>query len=506
VHLLLKKKRSIKVYKIINLYKFRFPPVSLQTKHMKRFILFFLVFLALTRVPFITGCANIIPPTGGPKDTLPPVLIKADPEMSALNVNVNSDKIVLSFDEYIDLKDISKNLIVSPVPKQMPFVHSHLKIITITIKDTLQPNTTYALNFGKAVADVNEGNILKNFTYVFSTGSYIDSLQYRGKVIMANTGKPDSTLIVMLHTELADTAVAKFRPRYITRLDSAGNFTFKNIRPDIYALYALEDQSGMHMYTSKSQVFAFADSPVDLRISTAPLQLYAFADTSDLKHPKKPVAPVNTKKEKEDKEKVKRLIISGNIPNGLLDLHNQLELTFNLPIRDFDSTRVRLTNDSFQDFKQIHFEFDSTSKKLTIIHAWKEDTRYHLILQKDFADDTLGEKLLKIDTINFKTKKESDYGILRLRFKNLDLSRHPVLLFLQGEKIVLTYVIGRTLRYNDKRFEPGDYELRILYDTNQNGVWDPGDFYKHRQPEIVVPIRKKLTVRSDWENEVDISL
>jgi hypothetical protein len=501
-----KKKRNIKVYKIINLYKSRLPPVSLQTKQMKRFLIFLLVCLALMRVPFITGCANIIPPTGGPKDTIPPVLIEADPEMRAIKVNVNSNKILLSFDEYIDLKDITKNLIVSPVPKQMPFVHSHLKIITITLKDTLQPNTTYALNFGKAVTDVNEGNILKNFTYVFSTGNYIDSIQYSGRVIMANTGKPDSTLIVMLHTQLFDSAVAKIRPRYITRLDSAGNFTFKNLKPDIYALYALEDQSGMHEYTSKSQVFAYADSPVDLRVSTTPLLLYAYADTSDLKHPKKTVTPVSVKKEKEDKEKVKRLIITGNFPNGLLDLKNQLELTFAVPIRDFDSTKVRLTNDSFVDFNQIRFEFDSTSKKLTIFHPWKEDTRYHLILQKDFADDTLGEKLLKIDTIRFKTKAESDYGNLRLRFKNLDLSRHPVLLFIQAEKIVVSNAIGRSLRYNNRLFQPGDYELRILYDRNQNGVWDPGDFYKHLQPEIVVPIRKKLTVRANWDNEVDITL
>ncbi len=218
------------------------------------------------------------------------------------------------------------------------------------------------------------------------------------------------------------------------------------------------------------------------------------------------MAPPSTKKEKEDKEKVKRLIVSGNIPNGLLDLHSQLELSFAVPIRDFDSTKVRLTNDSFQDFKNIQFQFDSTSKKLTIFNAWKEDTRYHLILQKDFADDTLGERLLKIDTIRFKTKAESDYGNLRLRFKNLDLSRHPILLFIQGEKVKISYPIGRSFRYNNKLFDPGDYELRILYDTNQNGVWDPGDFYKHRQPEIVVPVRKKLSVRANWDNEVDITL
>jgi hypothetical protein len=93
-----------------------------------------------------------------------------------------------------------------------------------------------------------------------------------------------------------------------------------------------------------------------------------------------------------------------------------------------------------------------------------------------------------------------------MRFKNLDLSRHPVLLFLQSDKIILSSPIGRSLRYNNKLFVPGDYEIRILYDANQNGVWDPGNFYQHRQPEIVVPVRKKLTVRSDWENEVDITL
>ncbi len=143
---------------------------------------------------------------------------------------------------------------------------------------------------------------------------------------------------------------------------------------------------------------------------------------------------------------------------------------------------------------------------MTLRYNWTENTPYHLVLQKDFAEDTLGEKLLKIDTVNFKTKSEADYGSLRLRFKNLDISRHPILLFVQGDKIVLSSPIGRSLRYNNKLVDPGDYELRILYDTNQNGVWDPGDFWTHRQPEIVVPVRKKLTVKKSWDNDVDIIL
>ena len=498
----LQKRKITGVYKIINLYKSRFPPVSLQTKHMKRFLVLFLVCFAFTRTPFITGCANIVPPTGGPRDSLPPALVNSTPVNHALHMSTNT--IVLNFNEYLDLKELRNNLIVSPVPKQMPTVTSHLKTITITIKDTLQPNTTYALDFGNSIVDVNEGNILRNFNYVFSTGTYIDSLSYSGKVIMANTGKPDSTLIALLHIKLDDSAVANEKPRYITRLDSSGNFSFKHIRPATYALYAMKDEAGTHEYSSKFQVFAFADSPVNLTQNTAPLLLYAYSDTSDTKKPKKtPTVPVP---KKQDKEKIKRLGISGNIAGGQLDLHNQLELSFVTPIRNFDSSKIRFTTDSFQNIKAYHMVLDSTKKKLTLFYAWKENTGYRVIIQKDFAEDTLGETLLKIDTIGFRTKKESEYGNLRLRFRNLDLSLHPVLLFIVSEKIILSYPVGKSLRYNNKLFNPGEYEIRILYDTNQNGVWDPGDFWKHRQPEIIVPMRKNITVRPDWDNEVDITL
>jgi hypothetical protein len=471
---------------------------------MKRLLIFFLVCLAFTRYPLITGCANIVPPTGGPRDSLPPVLLIADPKMKALHVNGN--KIILTFDEYIDLKEIRNNLIVSPVPKVMPTVTSHLKVITIEMRDTLQPNTTYALNFGRAVTDVNEGNVLKNFTYVFSTGKFVDSMHYSGRVVMAYSGKPDSTLIAILHDKLYDSAVAKERPRYIARLDSSGNFTFSNIRPGTYALYALKDETGLHEYTSKAQIFAFADSPVDLTRSTAPLLLYAYEDTSGFKRPnKKPLLPPTPPK-KEDKDKPKRLLISGNIPNGQLDLHDQLILGFASPLKFYDSSKIHFTTDSFETITQYHWTMDSTSKKLTLTYALKEGTGYHIILQKDFGEDTLGGKLLKIDTINFRTKKESDYGNLRLRFRNLEMNRHPVLLFFLSDKLILSYKIGPSLRYNNRLFVPGEYQLRILYDTNQNGVWDPGDFYQHLQPEIVVPMKNKIYVKSNWDNEIDISL
>jgi hypothetical protein len=208
---------------------------------------------------------------------------------------------------------------------------------------------------------------------------------------------------------------------------------------------------------------------------------------------------------KEEKDKVKRLVITGNLQSGgKLDLHNQFVMSFAAPLIKYDSSKIRFANDSFQNITQYQLFLDSNSKKLTLTYTWKGHL-YHVILQ-DFAEDTLGNKLLKTDTIAFSTRKESDYGNLRLRFRNLELDRHPVLLFFQGDKIILSYKIGSSLRYNNRLFEPGDYEIRILYDTNQNGVWDPGDYYKHLQPEIVVPLKKKLSVRANWDNEVDITL
>ncbi len=156
---------------------------------------------------------------------------------------------------------------------------------------------------------------------------------------------------------------------------------------------------------------------------------------NSFKKPKKTLLEPPPKKE--DKDKVKRLVIGANIPGGQLDLHNQLELSFGTPLKFYDSSKMRFTIDSFQNITEYHWMLDSTSKKLTLTTAWKPGTPYHLILQKDFAEDTLGDKLLKIDTINFSTKKESDYGNLRMRFRNLDLSRHPVLLFFQGDKLYL---------------------------------------------------------------------
>ncbi len=161
------------------------------------FFFFFSIFL-ISQLLVQTGCANIIPPSGGPRDSLPPQLIKADPPDSS--VNFRGKRITLYFDELIDrLQDAARNIVISPIPQTPPQFDVKLNAITIRLKDSLEANTTYSFSFGNAIKDVNEGNVLRNFSYAFSTGAALDSLKLTGNVFLAQTGKIDSTLIVVLY-------------------------------------------------------------------------------------------------------------------------------------------------------------------------------------------------------------------------------------------------------------------------------------------------------------------
>ena len=212
-----------------------------QNQYMKRsFIQFAIVLVFLFRVILFSSCANIIPPGGGPKDTLPPKLVMSLPKDSA--TNVSPKVITLTFDEYVTLQSAQQELIVSPTLKNSPLIDSKLRVVTIKLnKDSFEANTTYSLNFGNAIKDVNEGNIAKGFTYVFSTGNSLDQGVYKGKVILAETGKIDSSLVVILHNNLSDTAIAKIRPRYYTRLNGKGEFSFRNLPEGVFNVYVLEN-------------------------------------------------------------------------------------------------------------------------------------------------------------------------------------------------------------------------------------------------------------------------
>ena len=442
----------------------------------------------------LAGCAQIGMPSGGPKDSIPPVLVKAEPAERSLRFSGN--KITLTFNEYIDVQDAQNNVLMSPYPASNPQVSFKLRTVTVKLKDSLLPNTTYAIDFGTSLRDLNEGNPFHNYTYIFSTGDRIDSLSLSGKVLLAENGKTDSTLMVYLYKNAPDTVIRKRKPDYVARCNGQGVFRFRYLSPGSYQIFALKDGDGSKTYNSDVELFAFLKEPVSIGDSTKPITLLAYAAE---KETPRAVSPTSTGKAGDKKLRYTHLLSNGERK----DVKTPLELQFNYPLRQIDTTLIVLTDTAYRPIITARISPDSTRKILRITQAWKEDTEYRLLLNKEGITDTAGSRLSKTDTLRFRTKTAADYGNLLLRFQKSDTSRNPVLLIYKGETLVRSVPIN-TPSWNDPRFDPGEYELRILQDDNRNGRWDPGNFREKQQPERVWALPRKLVVRANWDNEQDI--
>jgi hypothetical protein len=217
-------------------------------------------YLLLILLTIAIGCAKRGSITGGLKDTIAPTLEMSNPKN--FSTQFNGKTIKLTFDEYVKLKDVNKQLVISPPMKTPPVITPTVasKYFTISIKDTLQPNTTYSLNFGQSIQDNNESNPLSQFKYVFSTGSYIDSLSLGGKIKDAYTKKTDNFVSIMLYEvndTFTDSIIYKQPPRYITNtLDSLTVWKLENLKAGKYLLIALKDNNN-NKYDPKSDKIGF---------------------------------------------------------------------------------------------------------------------------------------------------------------------------------------------------------------------------------------------------------
>ena len=227
---------------------------------MKR-IFSILLFSWIAYLFFTTSCANMGMPTGGDKDTIPPVVVHAVPEFNARNYKGHS--VSLTFDEFIIADDISTELMVSPPLKKKPVIKTKSKTLTIELDDKLKKNTTYSLDFGDAIVDNNEKNPLKKFRLAFSTGEDFDSLMIGGFVVDAKNIDPVKSAIVMLYH--ASDSLSAFRdsiPAYVAKTDEKGFYAFTNIPAGKYYLYALEDADNSLTYNQPGERIAFSDSLV----------------------------------------------------------------------------------------------------------------------------------------------------------------------------------------------------------------------------------------------------
>ncbi|WP_291069362.1 MULTISPECIES: Ig-like domain-containing protein [unclassified Empedobacter] len=226
--------------------------------------------LLMLTILTVISCARQGSPTGGPKDETPPVFLKADPDTLATNVDLNLQEATINFDEYILLKEYSKNVVVSPSFQIPPIVTPQAlakKYISIKFQEPLLPNTTYSFNFGDAIQDFNENNKLSNFQYVFSTGSFIDSLKVTGRVNSSYDFKgPEKILVGLYKVDSAykDSIILQKKPYYIARANDKGEYQLNYLASGKYKLIAFEDMVENVMYDYGKERLAFHNEPIEL--------------------------------------------------------------------------------------------------------------------------------------------------------------------------------------------------------------------------------------------------
>lgn len=510
---------------------------------------------------FFINCANRGNPDGGPKDETPPVIIKSEPEN--FSTNFKGDEIRVYFNEYIKIKDIQKQLIISPPLKYQPNIKplgGASKYISIKIFDTLQPNTTYAFNFGNSITDNNEGNPYPFYRYVFSTGTYIDSLTVTGTIVDAVKKQPEPFVNVVLYevdSTFTDSIVYKKPPKYITNtLDSLTTFSLENIKAGKYMLLALKDANSDNKFQQKTDQIAFyntfinvpTDSIYSLKLFseepdfhvTRPklisgekivfgyegdyknMAIKVQSETPDdfqyriTKDPKtdslyywyKPRLELDslvfnvshTEFEKEFSvrisEQKRDSLEISSSPSGTINFDEDFKIYAKTPFVSFDASKLVL-----MDKDSVQVDFTSTYDSITNTYALKfnktEDNKYTIqILPEAFTDFFDA----KNDTINvqFNTKRSADYTDLRVVLQNATL---PLIVQLIDSKETVHYEAYTTDQnsvdfYNIK---PGKYSIRTIFDANANGKYDTGSYLKKRQPERVVNFEIDDDLRADWD-------
>jgi hypothetical protein len=445
------------------------------------------------------GCANIVPPSGGPRDSIPPYAVYAKPKDSS--TNIAPKEILISFNEYITTNALQEQLIVSPNIKNNPLVDQRLNMVRIRLSDSLIANTTYSFQFGNALRDVNEGNIVPNFTYVFSTGDQIDTGKLYGKVRIAETGLIDSSLIAVLHPIENDSAIFKDKPNYYTRVNGNGVFEFKFLPAKDFNIFIVPNDYNKR-YDDSTKLFAFLNNAVHPTKTKDSIQLYAFEAS-----PKKEKKIANTTAVKNTKRQSPILKFSSNLEGKEKDILSPLTLNFETPVHLNDSFVIGITDTNLVKQEGTQVTISSQNKQQVDIHfPWEANTDYKLLIPQNSILDSLSNFLIKADTLRFKTKPASSYGTALLRINGFQQFEHPVLLLIQDKKVKFSFPITQNILRIDL-LPPGDYQLKLLLDANQNGRWDTGKFMGMQlQPELVRNLNLNLNIRSNWDNEMNLIL
>ncbi len=225
---------------------------------MKVHSIYRVIYIFIFSIIILASCAKIVAPTGGPKDEDHPLIVEIDPP--DYTINFNSEKVNITFNEFIQLKDLNESLVISPPLEENPEIKVKGKTLVIEFLEELKDSTTYNIYFGNSVQDFNEGNPIENYQYVLSTGSYVDSLSISGQVINSFNLLPEEGVFVMLYEELGDSVPIKQIPTYISKTNEEGFFRINNIGHNEYKLFCVRDFNKNYLFDLPNEDIAFTDS------------------------------------------------------------------------------------------------------------------------------------------------------------------------------------------------------------------------------------------------------
>lgn len=532
----------------------------------------FFIALCIILASALSRCAKRGSPTGGPKDSIPPVLVKANPPLNT--VMFDAERVVMEFDEYIQLNDIATQLIVSP-----PMDPSEYKIVPeggivskkaeIRFLEAPSPNVTYTFNFGSAIEDYNEKNPLSFFSYSFSTGDYLDSLSISGLVKDAYALEADTGISIQLYpidSTHRDSTIFLDRPLYVGNTLDSTYFTLQNLAPGKYEMIAIKDVSKNYVFDQGIDKIGFFDTPIELpkdsllfpklfkeitnfqwarpravndhhiefgyygRLEERKIELVSAVpedfeylllkdrekDTLHYWHTPLPKEIDSLVFRLYDRDTVQESVVKFYRPEldslqitpvqtGALNFLDTLQFSSNLPLKsvdenyiqlfDIDTLEVPFTASISEGKDRVYFDFEKVPKDMYLIQILPEAL-------KDFWGATN-------DTIQMaiRTQAVESYGTV---FLAIDIGPEDAAYFY--EILDKNNMVVRKGRKNDQnRYEipflnPGKYQVRIVLDTNNNGVWDTGNYLEKKQPEEVLYLEEPFELRANWDQNVTITL
>jgi methionine-rich copper-binding protein CopC len=460
------------------------------------------------------GCAQIVPPQGGDKDVAPPKLLSVSPADSQLHIRPS--KIELRFDEYIVANNPSAEVQIAPLLKFPLDIQALSKKLVVKIPDTLlEENTTYRINFGKAIQDLHEGNTFQGYSYTFSTGNYFDTLNLEGFVIDAATGRPDSGAMIVLHPATrSDSAIVREKPLYAIKANGGGAFSFKGLPGRAFRIYALKDANENLVFDGPGEMVGFIDSTVFPSVSqegSIRLRIFAPADsagnplTKSSAEAERGAARPQANQAVPDKDEGFSYAVQADTSDRrrrTVEINQPLDIVFNQPVKTLNAGRINLSWDSAGIQSEALVEvIKAGSRRVQLRADWNQNAVYTLRLLKGFAQDSSGTDAMP-GRYTFRTKREEDYAKLHIHL--------PTKYY--GEKYILEVLMNNdTIYHRPVRdsmvhlsfLAPGTYGFRVISDANGNGKWDTGDLLGKRQPEEVIPYEQTLTLKPGWENLVD---